>query len=637
MHFLIISIIILMLPFAGIADEFENYLSYRAGLEEYSGDIKCATKYELSLRLLLNNSSKNLNSKLKSIPLVPPTRTDSLQTEHFTLYWDVTGTHSVPLEDLSLNLVPDYIDSAAAILEYVWDVEINQMNYSPPPQQNGQPVTRYPVYFTDMAYYGVTTGSGIDIPSLPGTNWTSYLELENDYQESYFYSNGLDGLRVTAAHEFHHAIQFGYNIRQEDFFFYEMTSTWMEDALYTKVNDYFNYLSTLFNNLGNRSFDDYSLYAYGNCLYVHMIVKQFGEGIVKQIWDEIKSNTAIPAIGTILSEPAYNTSWLISLAEYGVWLYYTGERSNSIDYFPEGEFYPQYEINPGFTYQFADSIEIENTLLQNSFKYYKINGVQDKALISNLTSDNATMAGQQLITSTDKSDFSKIGSTLNNFVVNEDSIIAIITNAENFNDDLKLNIKSLANFVKIDSLIVQALPGRNLLTWSSSYESLLKEYKISRKIQGGNFEIIHVIIGNEYSITKNVYSFIDENIEDGTNYSYRLDVEYFNGEMNELDQKSVISLEPMKFELLQNYPNPFNNETSIIVEILNNTQIELIIYNTLGQKVKTLQRKQNKPTGFYSYKWIGDSDSGDKVASGVYFALLVANNKTQNIKIVLIK
>ena len=637
MQSLILFIFILIFPFVSNADEFENYLSYRAGFEEYSGDLKCATKYELNLRFLLNNSGKNSDAKLQLISLAPPIRSDSLKTVHFTLHWDETGVHSVPLEDLSSNLIPDYIDSAAAILEHVWDVEINQMNYSPPPQQNGQPVASYHVYFTDMSYYGITTGSGIDIPSLPGTNWTSYLELENDYQESYFYSNGLDGLRVTAAHEFHHAVQFGYNVRQEDFFFYEMTSTWMEDALYTEVNDYYNYLSTLFNNLGNRSFDDFSLYAYGNGLYVHMIVKQFGQGIVKQIWDEIKSNTVLPAIGSILSQPVYNSSWLTSLAEYGVWLYYTGERSNSIDYFPEGECYPKYEISSNYTYQFTDSLEIENILLQSSFRYYKISGAKNKAVFSTLTSDNATKAGQQLITSTNKSDFSEIGTILNNFVVNEDSVIAIITNAENNNEDLKLNIKLLTNFVKIDSLIIQALPGRNLLTWSSSYESLLKEYKLSKQIQGGNFQVIHIIEGNGYSSTKKDYSFIDENIEEGMNYSYRLDVEYFNGETNELDLKSVKSLEPVKFELIQNYPNPFNNETTIIVEILYNTQIDLIIYNTLGHKVKTLQKKQNKPTGFYSYKWIGDNDSDERVASGVYFAILNAKNKTQNIKIILIK
>jgi hypothetical protein len=637
MKYFFILIIFIFLTFICQADEFNNYLDYRTGLKEYKGDIKCATKYETQLRFLLNNSTEKLNAKLQLISLAPPIRTDSLITEHFTLHWNVSGNHSIPPEDMSSNGIPDYIDTAAVVLEHVWDVEIDQMNYSPPPQQNGQPTNNYHVYFSDLPYYGITTGSGIDIPALPGTNWTSYLELENDFQESIFFTQGLDGLRVTAAHEFHHAIQLGYNVRQEEFFFYEMTSTWLEDVLYNQVNDYYNYLPSLFNYLGNKSFNDFSLYAYGNCLYVHMIAKQYRQEIVKQIWDEIKSQSVIDAISNILMLPAYSSTWLKSLAQYGVWLYYTGDRSNFISYFSEAEYYPQYKISSSNSYQFYDSLEFENNIIQNSFIYYKINGVKDKAILSNLTSVNATRAGHQYITTTAISNFSEIGSILNNFVVNEDSVIAIITNAENYGENFKVNFKIMTNFVQIDSLIVHALPGRNMLTWSSFYESLLKEYRLNRKIQDGNFEVIQIINGNEFSNNRKDYSFIDENIDEGTNYYYKLDVEYLNGELEEIDIKTVNSLEPVKFALLQNNPNPFNNETLIIVELLNNTEVELIICNTLGQKVKTLQKRQNKPTGFYMYKWNGENDIGENVSSGIYYAFLKSRGETKNIKIVLVK
>ena len=284
--------IFLIFTFYLYGDDLENYLNFRAGLHEYKGDIKCATRYESQLRNLYHQSNKRYENNLfKLITLAPPSRAESLRTEHFTLHWDETGNHAVPLQDLSANGIPDYIDTAAVVVEHVWDVEINQLNYTAPPQNNGQPTSNYHVYFSDLPYYGITTGSGIDIPSLPGTNWTSYLELDNDYQE--FYTKGLDGLRVTAAHEFHHAVQFGYNVRVQDFFFYEMTSTWLEDVLYDNINDYYDYLPTLFSNLGIRNFDDFSLYAYGNCLYIHMLEKKFGKNIVRDIWNQIKSETVI--------------------------------------------------------------------------------------------------------------------------------------------------------------------------------------------------------------------------------------------------------------------------------------------------------------------------------------------------------
>lgn len=634
-----IIILISLLIVSVQADDFENYMNYRAGIDEYKGHVKCATKYETQLRVLINSPEKSNYSLLKKIPLTAPNRTDSLKTDHFTLHWDISGIHAVPPEDITSNGIPDYIDTAAAVLERVWDVEINQMSYTAPPQQNGQPVTSYHVYFTDMSYYGITTGSGIDIPSLPGTNWSSYLELENDYLESIFATRGLDGLRVTAAHEFHHAVQFGYNVRTDgqDYYFYEMTSTWMEDVLYDEINDYYNYLSTLFLNLGRKSFDDYSLFAYGNCLYLHMLEKQFGQDIVSEIWDRIKIEPAINAIGTVLTQNLYNTTWLRSLAEYGIWLYYTGDRSNVTQYFPEGNFYPQSKISSSSTYTILDSINVVNNILENSFRYYKLKDLKNKAVLSSITSLNSQDIGHQLMTTSQISDFSDFGSQIDNFIVDEDSAIAIITNGENFDADITFNLKVIKNFVQIDTFTVKALPGRNLIKWISSFESLIKEYKISRRDSIEAYDVIFIKKGNNYSNQKNEYIYSDEEIEIGKQYEYNLEVEYIDGTIQEIQTILISALEPLKFDLLQNNPNPFNNETTIRVEILINTEIELNIYNTRGQKVKTLQKKQKKEKNFHSYTWYGDNDAGNQVSSGVYFVVLKSNNNLKKIKIALIK
>jgi hypothetical protein len=411
-------------------NDFENYLNYRAGLEEYRGNVKCATKYETQLRFLIGETKSNSFNSINLISLTSPTRSDSLRTKHFTLHWDEAGPHAVPLQDISNNGIPDYIDTAAVVLEHVWDIEINQLNYSAPPEQNGQPTSNYHVYFSDMSYYGLTTGSGIDIPSLPGINWTSYLELENDYQESIFYTQGLDGLRVTAAHEFHHAIQFGYNVRQEDFYFYEMTSTWMEDVLYDDINDYYNYLSTLFFNLGNRSFDDYSLYSYGNCLYVHMLDKKIGPDVVRGIWNQIKSETVVHALSTVLQQSPYNWSWVESLAEYGVWLYYTGDRAIPALYFPEGVFYPQINKNRYEVFDFSGTDEIFSNLLANSNKYIKLQNIDNNLLLNlQLTSDEVVESGFNMLKSSGASAFIFRNDILQNYQASQDSIIFVISNA----------------------------------------------------------------------------------------------------------------------------------------------------------------------------------------------------------------
>ena len=72
-------------------------------------------------------------------------------------------------------------------------------------------------------------------------------------------------------------------------------------------------------------------------------------------------------------------------------------------------------------------------------------------------------------------------------------------------------------------------------------------------------------------------------------------------------------IRPLRYNLNQNYPNPFNPETVISYRLPESASVELIIYNTLGQRIKTLvNKKQN--AGKYRVKF-----DGSGLASGVYF------------------
>ncbi len=85
------------------------------------------------------------------------------------------------------------------------------------------------------------------------------------------------------------------------------------------------------------------------------------------------------------------------------------------------------------------------------------------------------------------------------------------------------------------------------------------------------------------------------------------------------------------FVLFQNYPNPFNPTTVINFSIPKSSQIELSVYNVLGQKVATLLNKKLLP-GNYKY----DFDAGN-LTSGIYFYKLQTENYTQTKKMMLVK
>lgn len=98
-------------------------------------------------------------------------------------------------------------------------------------------------------------------------------------------------------------------------------------------------------------------------------------------------------------------------------------------------------------------------------------------------------------------------------------------------------------------------------------------------------------------------------------------------ELNEL----VIGDVPSEFGLNQNYPNPFNPSTNISYTLPEKSDVELSIFNMLGQKVATLVN-QSQDAGTYSINWNAGS-----VSSGVYIYQLRAGGNTFTKRMMLIK
>ncbi len=101
------------------------------------------------------------------------------------------------------------------------------------------------------------------------------------------------------------------------------------------------------------------------------------------------------------------------------------------------------------------------------------------------------------------------------------------------------------------------------------------------------------------------------------------------------ESKGTESL-PQHFSLSQNYPNPFNPQTSIRYALPQDAQVKLVIYNVLGQKIKTLV-DEFQSAGHKVVWWDGKDERGDQVASGVYFYRLKADEFSEAKKMLLVK
>ena len=84
---------------------------------------------------------------------------------------------------------------------------------------------------------------------------------------------------------------------------------------------------------------------------------------------------------------------------------------------------------------------------------------------------------------------------------------------------------------------------------------------------------------------------------------------------------------PSEFTLLQNSPNPFNQTTKIEFTLAKSGFVSLSIYDLLGRKVRVLA-SEHLPTGYKSVLWDGRNDSGEDVASGIYFYRIEVEDPT---------
>lgn len=93
---------------------------------------------------------------------------------------------------------------------------------------------------------------------------------------------------------------------------------------------------------------------------------------------------------------------------------------------------------------------------------------------------------------------------------------------------------------------------------------------------------------------------------------------------------------PGAFALRQNYPNPFNSHTVIGFDLPDGGDVDLALYDLLGQRVATLARGL-RPAGTYALRWDGRDDGGQELASGAYLYRLRSGDRTEMRKLLLVR
>ena len=104
-------------------------------------------------------------------------------------------------------------------------------------------------------------------------------------------------------------------------------------------------------------------------------------------------------------------------------------------------------------------------------------------------------------------------------------------------------------------------------------------------------------------------------------YFQNITVPAFHSNNTMLDLKTENVEIPDQFKLFQNYPNPFNPSTKITFNLPKNSQVNLAVYNLLGQEIEVVVNDYIS-AGTYSFDFVGKD-----LSSGIYFCKLKVDNK----------
>jgi len=214
-------------------------------------------------------------------------------TPRICVHW---SDANVNRRDDNQNGRPDYIDSVRDTVDDV-HLQYRAAGYRAPRgdgDRGGD--SRTDIYIRDVGaqgLYGFCTSDKRFRLNGPFDSW-AYCVLDNDYRPGQFPAlNPLDNMRVTAAHEYFHAVQFAYDAF-EDSWFMEATATWAEDEIFTDINDNLQYLRhgpLRRPRVPLDKFEVGGLHQYGDWIFFRYLTEQFPDGIgmpvlVRQMWQK---------------------------------------------------------------------------------------------------------------------------------------------------------------------------------------------------------------------------------------------------------------------------------------------------------------------------------------------------------------
>ncbi len=257
-------------------------------------------------------------------------RTYVTPSGYFKIHYTTMGRNAVLLADKNRNGVPDYIELIGSAFEHVKEVTCVSRGFNFPVLEEGKTSFDINVFNLEGKYGFTYPLTYFDGGQYKKRRASCCICVDNNYSSDKGFKIEREGcVKVTAAHEFFHAVQYAYNVDAESWW-KEASATWNEDEIYDGVNDYFQYLDNVFSS-PEKSLEECS---YGGVVFTkHLSENYGGYSIIKRIWEiqSTKFNSGINSIEAAVKERYDNKSL------GAVYDKYTAYNFNPSQYYHEGD------------------------------------------------------------------------------------------------------------------------------------------------------------------------------------------------------------------------------------------------------------------------------------------------------------
>lgn len=279
---------------------------YKQGVPQAPSDEDIPQYSGTSLMKMVNRRWDNLNpdiqkrlihyidEPIKTGPGAPDGQ-ESIETEHFEIFYQTTGESKISSTDSDSNGIPDYAQNVGSYLETSWTTLIVEGEFREPPSQN----KKIACHLKKINHNGLTHAK---------TNVIAWMEFHSDIAG---YTNSILGevaaanvtidpegmeaglLKACCAHEFFHCIQASYDWDEQNWWC-EATAEWAGDAVFPESKFYTNNVVVRYANPHVSLFSKEGWYEYAASLWAMFLSENYGgTETIRAIWEASIGKTTI--------------------------------------------------------------------------------------------------------------------------------------------------------------------------------------------------------------------------------------------------------------------------------------------------------------------------------------------------------